>query len=420
MNNNIHQDKGNDSFFYCPAQFLIIDLLETLFRNLPIGILTLDHQAFLRRLVSKLPIQFSSFTLIENHLTKESTLPDFSINIDPCNYSDERGLLRSTSIEPVLRDAPEWLRIAEFAKKWEEPDSNYSEHIKDLWLEFDMPHSISNNIPIPSVFLGLNNETSSNSLNAELVKNTVIEGITQITGKKHSSATLIILRRCFEELPPDGELSYIGTMLPRDPSNLRVCVKMPLHEVPRYLSRLSKDTNKNILMIVDDLKNVWNMVTLDLDINRILGDRIGFEFNYDAPAGNDKDSPWEILIGYLVNKGWCTIEKAELLCQVQTMTEMQKHSALLHSVNENAISSEKNNCTGIVSMGNNHLKLSVQPDRSIEAKNYIFVNHTIAQQLPPAENQELLSHNHEKQPEKKMFAKKVNNLYRGGSAFDPD
>ncbi|WP_041596105.1 hypothetical protein [Halothece sp. PCC 7418] len=241
-------------------------------------------------------------------------------------------------------------------------------HIQNIWLEFDLPRKGQPDL-LPSCFLGLSSLGSQviTKQYAWLTKTT----LPLLRGTPLSSQLEKQLLSCINALPKQGIVSFIGLMLARQWQTIRICLKgIAPSELINYLKKVQWSGSTTALQtalnsglfLVDD-------ITLTLEIGEMgVMPKIGFECYFNQQP--KFESRWEQFLDYLVKTDLCLPEKQEALLSypgyLQQGSPWPGHWVTL----ANFLGRDS-----ILIRRINHIKLTFEQDRMLEAKAYPSVRY---------------------------------------------
>jgi hypothetical protein len=245
---------------------------------------------------------------------------DLGISVSPVDGGAQ--VLAGVTGDPRLARAAasddRWRRLRHFARIWTEPGSNLLVRIPFIFLEFDAGGS-ENDLPIPSVFLGLDWPTaelgSEGAHRARSGLNAVLAAAETLRSEPIPAGTLARLRECFAALPVGGVLLHAGVMLSRPGQNLRLSAIVPRGGIVTYLEAVGRTACAAAVSStieryapLTSFAHPGSHVQLDFDAGGA-DTRVGLTL---CPPGQDL---WPLLLALLCADGLCDRDKGRALLQ---------------------------------------------------------------------------------------------------------
>lgn len=289
------------------------------------------------------------------------------------------GLAQLGQAFPLLLTQPVWRQVHNFATHWADASSPLYAHVDDIWLEFDVDGTSSQN-PLPSVFFGLQTKHSRDSEQframacADDIATTQI-ALKLLTGNEILPATLEKLSSCCQMLPSGAQIRFIGAMLARDTHMFRCVIQgMSLGEILDYLRRIEWEGS------IGDIKNVFETISsfidyvwLNIDVGETIGHKIGLECYYNnSPNGEIKQRG---SLDYLVQNGLCTNQKRNALLLYSGISYINPNDDLWPE--SLRLSSQLFGSVGFTMLrrGLHHVKIVYHPQKPLEAKAYLVAEY---------------------------------------------
>ncbi|MGY1688085.1 hypothetical protein ACI8AK_21085 [Geodermatophilus sp. SYSU D00867] len=244
---------------------------------------------------------------------------DFSVAVlasrgDPADLS---RLGRADSVRPP-GDGPGWERIRRFASAWADAASPLHRAVEEVWLEFDVGSARQAAALTPSVFFDPGHpgprDPAPPRRPEELVRIAgAALGILQ--EGRPSPGTLSALAEFVRVLPATARVRFLGAMIPRATTAVRVVVAgMSLGDVLTCLrrpgSRGTTDGLARIAPIADLADRMW--LAVDVDETGV-AERLGLDCYCGSGAPPAGDGGWPRLLQALVEAGVCTSAKRDAL-----------------------------------------------------------------------------------------------------------
>lgn len=162
----------------------------------------------------------TSAILLEKRLAQTDTEVDVCLKMDKTDRGQAfySGSYPTFAPDSILYNEPAWQRIQQFSALWQQADSPINKYSEHLWLEFDN-QELNKNILLPCFFFDLPKGTNQDfTWVTELALPTLY-------GQAVSPKTKTILDNCVASLPQYAYINYVGTMLSRPDSPVRLCIK---------------------------------------------------------------------------------------------------------------------------------------------------------------------------------------------------
>ncbi|MFE4971347.1 hypothetical protein ACFRAR_04430 [Kitasatospora sp. NPDC056651] len=309
------------------------------------------------------PRDVSGFVGMECRLDQDTAPVDFMFCVGKAPH--ERAALAHLA-DQTYRAAdpprPEWGRLADFATAWTDPAGALYEHIRDVWLEFDLaPADAACPIPPPpNVFLDIAPGTArSGAATAPLDEATAL-----LTGTTPDRADRAFLAHCLRSTPPTASGVVLGVLLPRRADHRRLCVQgLTDRQLLDYLDATGwPGRHRDLLPVLQPMARTVDCLTLDLDVTAHAQDRVGIEYMFRSRLRPGTPPPWEQALNRLTALG---------LCRPQAAAALRRFNAA-----HPAPSAPPDEAHTRTWRRLNHLKVVHTPDRPPEAKCYLFARRT--------------------------------------------
>jgi len=322
------------------------------------------------KVASFFPNRLTSFFGFECRLGELEPKGDFLFCIRQANQ--ERQILAGNDevkgIPNVLLENEVWRRIVNFSKHWDMVESPlYS--ADNIWMELDMD-DIDLDKPIPSFFFGFNDNKKWEEL-----KQICEIAFNELLGKAIDKQIFKNLIHCFKLLPAHARVFQIGLMLSRNTEGIRLCIQnlRPV-EIPTFLMKLGWPGNPEELnLLLEQLEGNVDHINLDIDIGMEILPKVGLECYIDPDQkANDK---WKDFLDLLTEGGLCKPEKREALKTYFGVTNRFMCNKIWPEHWLVASASLKNKQLSTYVRFPNHIKLSFEPNKPLEAKIYLGTKH---------------------------------------------
>ncbi len=252
----------------------------------------------------------------EHRLAQDNTEVDFFIRAGKKDGGDKifAAYNAQTSPHPQLYHSPLWGRIKQFCHIWLQEDYPLNQYIEHIWLEMDN-QELDREQPAPCFFFEVSHQANKN-----------YDWITKLAlptlyGQSVPETTKNQIAHCISNLPKYSHIAYIGTMLSRPNSPIRLCIKMEIKDVISYLKAIGWNYDfEQITKTLNNLiKDFAESVVLTLDVQDKVMPRVGFEYK---PAFQAKG--WDVILARLVENELCYASEREAFLNWQhEPTELQ-------------------------------------------------------------------------------------------------
>jgi hypothetical protein len=242
---------------------------------------------------------------------EEEPIADFSVGV--LASRDGAALLAEVRSPATGADADAWRRISRLARCWDDPASLLGSALAQVWLEFDVCLTRGGG-RAPSVFAGIEPGVD--------VVPVVRELLDLLSDRRTSSAPLSALVDRIRRLPPPTRVVFVGVMLSRAATAVRLVVSTSGRAPTTAF--LERSGLPDVAADLPVLAEVWELATevwLAVDVDRAgIRPRTGVDLFCDgdgAPA----------LLDVLVEHGLCTPGKRAALLRAVSMTARESDDA---------------------------------------------------------------------------------------------
>ena len=315
----------------------------------------------------------TSFFGFEYKLNSSNGNPDYLIAVS--SQKGEREALSSLIKDKLLPNKflkrSEWQNIGNFAETWSNPDSVLYNNVFGLWLEFDEPDILNENI-VPSIFLQIKPLYINKPTDIEKCAWVTQTAIPLLNGREVSEKIEQNFLDCIKKLPKGASIFHIASMLSRqEEEGIRIVVKRidPDQIIP-YLNSIGwYDENNGLSDLLNEVKKFSNCIRLHINLGNKIGKKIGLEC-FISPDKYHKDVDWTEFMEYLVNKELCNPDlRSALLNFPGVEQENTEYNFDLDSYIP-SVKLPDNNFSKAIVRYLSHIKISYEPNMNIEAKAY--------------------------------------------------
>jgi hypothetical protein len=277
---------------------------------------------------------------------------------------------------------PVWRRCQNLSQDLADAKSSLHQRVNTIWLEFDVDGEPSN-LPIPCIGLHLNQEAACDFQSLREIALNLLE-------HPLSSHLESNLHLCFEALPAEAKILFIGAALSRQSEAVRLVISgIPPAQFSAYLAHIGWSGSVNELEeVISSISGLVDNIILSFDIADTVFPRIGLECYL---TGQAEDEPrWQLFLDHLVTTGLCTPAKRNALLgwlgyeQKALKRAFQFGQKIWNRVQNAATSvgslvgahkSEKHPGVNIFSRFTICTKIVYQPGIPLEAKGYLGLWH---------------------------------------------
>ncbi|MGB1289354.1 MAG: hypothetical protein ACPG7F_22650, partial [Aggregatilineales bacterium] len=280
-----------------------------------------------------------------------------------------------SALPPAFLAHPVWKRLYDFCVLWADEDSTLHTNIHNIWLEFDIDGA-PQDIPVPGIFFG--SETIQRVDNPDDLAWVSEQAVPMLTGKHLSDTVTATMIDAIQALPDDARVFQVGAMVNRDPAFVRLCIKdIAPDAILPYLARIGWRGNPDELQtLIRTLAGIVDHVDLDIDVSDTISAKIGLEAYFMPRANPGHHDKWDDFFTYLMDNGMCLPEKRTALHQFPGILNEQDNRADYPKSLLAASGVMGRRYHSFIAHGIYHIKIVYQPGRALEAKAYLWVEHT--------------------------------------------
>jgi hypothetical protein len=344
--------------------------LQLINPTLPSSLISAEDAGRITTLAHALPGAMTAFFGFECRLGEAAPAADFLLSVTATEGGRDilAGTNPAASLPPLLLAQPTWERLANFCQVWAEPGSPLARPVHNLWLEFDVAAQVPD-ISLPNCFFGL-------CLRAGEARNWINEtAIPLLRGESLPTSVEQKLLAAFEALPEEAYVFQIGLMLARPAEAVRVCIRnITPAQIPAYLSQLGWPGEANHLArLVAEVSRWVDRIDLDLDVGTRILPKIGLECYFNHQVQPKVEPRWQAFLDFLVDQGLCQPAKREGLLAYPGYVREKDNPGLWPPHLRAASSFLGERYEGVFFKGLHHIKIVYQPEKSLEAKAYLYI-----------------------------------------------
>jgi hypothetical protein len=216
----------------------MLSALELTRNTLPASIIDEEGYSRLAFIAGKLPFELATFWGFECRLGEIDAKVDVLFEIR--KQSHGRHVLAGkvpSMLDSLCTQWYAWERLRRFAGLWADSDHEFSQYIRDVWLEFDTASSLNHSqmnevLKQPCIFFGPDAQSLEKKQVCCLIHNT-------LTALNMPDVEGYALETFIAGLPEDAGIFQVGLMLARPNPGLRVCVKrLKAEDIPGWLNQI--------------------------------------------------------------------------------------------------------------------------------------------------------------------------------------
>ena len=284
-----------------------------------------------------------------------------------------------------LADDPSWARLSQFCAEWMDPSSPLHAGIHNIWLEFDLDGGKSG-APEPSIFLSLVPSSWRDTLAG------TERALSLLLGKPLPSPLRENVARCFHACPGVASVSQVGAMLSREGEALRVCVQQlaPDQILPYLLEIGWPGPAAELETVISRLGAHAGQITLlDIDVGHRVQPSIALEYGFGRRP--ESKPGWAAFLDLLVKEGLCAPPKRDALLGWPGYAKPGDSRAPWPGFLLAASLLQPPDRFSMIERTLNHAKISLKPQRPLEAKAYLQFRHEFADIKPAPPKPQKLS-----------------------------
>lgn len=265
--------------------------------RIPNGLVSPAVKDLFKKLVRKLPKEFTRNGLFECPLDTAAPVSDLSFYIRAGNKG--REILAGN--HPLFPNASEWHHIRSFAASWARPGHPFHQNISHMGIEFDLA-GLERAVPVPGVFF------NANAVPGRKEYNWIADGLACLRGDALPKTMKARLTHCLEALPQHAGVAYAAVMLSRPGSAVRLVLCIPRAALGTYLTRINyPDNTQEVTDLAAGLSQTAQL-RYSLDISHTVSPRIGIEC-FPKEKTLAQQEKWPPLLNYFSDHALALPEK---------------------------------------------------------------------------------------------------------------
>jgi hypothetical protein len=355
----------------------------------PPGLFSPAGLARIEAVADQVPGRLTSTFGFEIELGAEAGGADFALAVTGLHGG--REMLAGTSeyeLPLAASEHPAWVAVRRLSRAWVDPLSGLEPELHNLALEFDLAEGLEG-APSPNVFLGALSGIAARSPIESPEDERSWAWLTDaalpvLLGRRLSVSQRKTLGRCIRALPPGSRAFQVGVMLARPVDALRVCILGMRDEmIAGYLRSIGWPGDvEDLEDQVGPLARRAESVIVDLDMADCLLPSLGLECfvgeqgseRGGANGGPEIRERWTRFLQPLTERGLCTpARELALLEWPLTVRESRARNWPVHLSEASQFLGPDLESSLVRAI--NHVKLSWRPDRPLQAKGYLRVQH---------------------------------------------
>lgn len=243
--------------------------------------------------------------------------------------------------------------LSSFLKQWSDRDGPFSS-VPCIWLEFDLDSALEG-FPTPSVCARLPRHAAPGWVAETLLP--------ALSGERLSPVQDGLVRRCHGEIPGEGSLLYVFSLLSRPGQPVRMeLFGLDPDAAIAYLHRVAPHTALSLTEIAPIFSGV-DRPHLSFDIGHEILPRVGLEGSF----ARQREPRWADLLDRLAARGLCTPAEREAI------EAWPGYDSFWTAAADWPL--ESAGPRGFCARALSHVKVVAQPGRAPEAKAYLLVSH---------------------------------------------
>jgi len=352
------------------------DFLLTVAPNISEDLISTQNLTEIQNLAQHLKGGITSFFGFESRLNSTKARSDYLIAVSSQKGEREALLdaIRNGNLPKEFSKQKEWHQVRELTEQWANPSSILHKNILGLWLEFDTADE-DIETPVPNIFLQTIPLRIDSPEDVEKCTWVTRDAIPILTGSKVSEKLENKFINALEKLPKGASVFHVASMIARDCEGMRLVIKrIKPEDIVPYLESIGwKDNNENELTkLLKDIKDFSNCIRLHINISEHVDPKIGLEC-FISPDKYHEGNGWNEFFNYLVNKNLCLPNLGSALLQFPGVAQEDVSKEFTFDLYMPSVKIEGNDFSKALVRYISHVKISYNPNKSVEAKAYTGV-----------------------------------------------
>ena len=295
--------------------------LMTMGAHVPAGLASSSALQRLRAAVAPLPAAISDWIYLECRLGETDGAVDAVIEIEEPGRAILAGECRGAVLPPAFLAHPAWRGVGDLCRAWGDRTSTLHDCIDHIWLELDVPvRRTMESMPVPGVFVCFG-ELPTATFSADSWHRQSLLALEVLRGSPPTGPFTACLDRCLQALPPGAYVPYIGCMLGRPRSPVRLCiVGISEDGLTAYLDAVGwpgdtaqiRDLTSGI-SATRTSHAVPGCGMVHLDVGHTVGPCLGLEYRFDRATQYRGEAPEQDFLAGLQRRRLCHPAKRQAL-----------------------------------------------------------------------------------------------------------
>jgi hypothetical protein len=267
--------------------------------------------AHVHRVAQELPSELGRWSYLESRLLDAQSV-DLVCIVDRSSARTLLDVVDNPSA-PAMFSRPVWSAALQLLRAWVERTERWADAVDHFWLEFDTG---SGDTPDPGVFACFGEHRPRNY--AVAAERSVMHAVARAFFGVRADLLLPAFDHFLDTLGADAYVPYLGAMLQRPTSTLRICVTKLSHAT--IISTLARGAGPHARGAAEMLRELLpqvasvrepgvtqeaTMLHVDIGSDGIEG-RIGIEYGFERAPQLRGTLPNAQFLQWLVAHGWCT------------------------------------------------------------------------------------------------------------------
>lgn len=356
--------------------FYLTDFLLTVAPNISEDLISTQNLTEIQNLAQQLKGGITNFFGFESRLTSTKARADYLIAVSS-RKGEREALLNAINNENLPEEfynKKEWQQLRELTEKWADPDSILHRNILGLWLEFDTANE-DIETPVPNIFLQTMPLRIDSPEDIEKCIWVTRDAIPTLTGSRVSEKLENKFINALEKLPKGASVFHVASMLARGAEGMRLVIKrIKPEDIVPYLESIGWKDNKEkeLTALLNDIKNFSNCIRLHININDQVDPKIGLEC-FISPDKYHEGEGWNEFFNYLISKNLCFPQLGSALLSFPGVVQEDTTKEFTFDSYMPSVKIEGDDFSKALVRYISHVKISYNPNKSVEAKAYTGV-----------------------------------------------